>query len=96
MLRLAKFVRVIRANARNQCIVSIWPRLGCKRLAQKPVWRLSHTKNCHEINWLVKLSRCLRWLTSYKTVTLITYPPSPCGCPRGRPPVSSVGGYHVA
>ena len=57
----------------NQCIVSIRPRLGCKPLAQKPVWRLSHTKNSHAINWLVKLSQYLQWLTSYKTVTLITY-----------------------
>ena len=54
MLRLTQFMR---ANARNRCIVFIWSRLGCKPLAQKPVWRLSHTKNYHEINWLVNLSR---------------------------------------
>ena len=80
MLRL---VQSMRANARNQCIVSIWPRLGCKLLAQKPVWRLSHTKYCHAINWLVNLSRCLQWLTSYKTVTLIAYPRRPVVVPEG-------------
>jgi hypothetical protein len=69
-MRLAQFTR---ANARNRRIVFIWPRLGCKPLAKKPLWRLSNTKECHGINWLAKLSQYLRWLTGYKTVTLITY-----------------------
>ena len=33
MLRLTQFMR---ANARNQCIVFKWSRLGCKLFAQKP------------------------------------------------------------
>ena len=89
MLRLTQFMR---ANARNQCIVFIWSRPGCKLLAQKPVWRLSHTKNYQEINWLVKLSRFLRWLISYKTVTLITYPRCPVVVPEGGRQTVALGG----
>ena len=93
MLRLMQFTR---ANAQHRCIVFIWSRLGCKLLAQKLVWRLSHTKNWHEINLLARSSQYFRWLTSYKTVTLITYSQRPVVVPGGGRQSVAVGGYHVA
>ena len=89
MLRSMQFTQ---ANAQNRCIVFIWSRLGCKLLAQKLVWRLSHTKNWREINVLVKSSKYLRWLTSYKTVTLITYLPFPVAVPKDGRQTVALGG----
>ena len=56
------------------------------------MWRWSHTKNYHEIKGLVILSRYLRWLTSYKTVTLITYAPYPVVVPDGGRQAVALGG----
>ena len=56
------------------------------------MWQLSHTKNYHEINWLVNLSRLLRCLVSYKTVTLITYHPLPVVAPVGGRQSVALGG----
>ena len=89
MSRLTQFMR---ANARNRCIVSIWPRLSCKPFAQKPLWRLSHRKNGRKIKWLVKISQYFQWLTSYKTVTLITYSRRHVVVPAGGRQTVALGG----
>ena len=91
-MRLTQFMRAIGANARNRCIVLAWPRLGCKMIAEKLMWRLSHRKNCLEIKWLSNESQDFRWLTSYRTVTFLTYLPSPAVVPEGgRQSVASGG-----
>ena len=95
MLRLTQFTRVIRSNARNQGIVFVGPRIGCKLLGQIPVWRLCHTENCFKIKFLHKLAQHFRWLTRYRTVTLLTYLRRPVVAPKGGQSVA-LGGYHVA
>ena len=75
---MSQFMRVIGANARNPCIVVAWPRLGCKLIAQKLMWRLSHRKNFPEIKRLSKESRDFRWLTSYRTTRFCTRFPQWC------------------
>ena len=56
------------------------------------MWLLRHTKNHHQINWLVKFVRFLRSFTRYKPVTLIRYLRCPVVVPEGGHQSVALGG----